>query len=187
MVRASFREPIRFKTNSTQHEQLASGMGLAYVSQEALLREQRFLPLNTGRAEGRLRIVRSEAQLRTLSPRDIPVLDEVPIALTPVAGLVTQRPSTLLSHVNLLAKGWGIPNVYVRDAQRRCASTTDAGWRWRSPTTTTRSRHLTRPARTPSAHGGAPGGAQPATPGPERGRAQAAGRRCARVTAAIAG
>jgi hypothetical protein len=118
VLHASFREPIRFKTNSTQHEQLASSMGLAYVSQEALLREQRFLPLNTGRAEGRIRIVRSEAQLRTLSPRDIPVLDEVPIALSPVAGLVTQRPSTLLSHVNLLAKGWGIPNVYVRDAQK---------------------------------------------------------------------
>jgi hypothetical protein len=117
VLHASFRDPIRFKTNSTQHEQLAGSMKLAYVSQEALIREQRFLPLNTGRAEGRIRIVRSEAQLRTLTPRDIPVLDEVPIALAPVAGLVTQRPSTLLSHVNLLAKGWGIPNVYVRDAQ----------------------------------------------------------------------
>jgi len=116
-LRASFYQALRFKTNSTQQEQLAAATGLAFVTQEALLREQRFLPLNTGRAEGRLRIVRSEAQLRTLSPRDIPVLDEVPIALAPVAGLVTQRPSTLLSHVNLLAKGWGIPNVYVRDAQ----------------------------------------------------------------------
>lgn len=117
VVRASFREPIRFKTNSTQHEQLARSIGLPYISQEALLREQRFLPLNTGRTEGRLRIVRSVEQIRDLSPRDILVLDEVPIALAPVAGLVTQRPSTLLSHVNLLAKGWGIPNVYVRDAQ----------------------------------------------------------------------
>ncbi|MBB5875392.1 PEP/pyruvate-binding domain-containing protein [Xanthomonas sp. 3498] len=116
-LRASFFDTLRFKTNSTLHEQLARSAGLAFVTQEALLREQRFLPLNTGHAEGRLRIVRSEAQFRTLSPRDIPVLDEVPIALAPVAGLVTQRPSTLLSHVNLLAKGWGIPNVYVRDAQ----------------------------------------------------------------------
>ncbi|MEG2804951.1 PEP/pyruvate-binding domain-containing protein [Stenotrophomonas sp.] len=117
VVHASFGPAIRFKTNSTQHEQVARATGLPFVTQEALLREQRFLPLNTGRAEGRLRIVRSAAQLRTLTPRDIPVLDEVPIALAPVAGLVTQRPSTLLSHVNLLAKGWGIPNVYLRDAQ----------------------------------------------------------------------
>lgn len=151
VLRASFGEPIRFKTNSTQHEQLASGMGLAYVSQEALLREQRFLPLNTGRAEGRLRIVRTEAQLRTLAPQDIPVLDEVPIALTPVAGLVTQRPSTLLSHVNLLAKGWGIPNVYVRDAQQALRQY-DGRWvALEVSNNDYRVTPLTRPARAPSA------------------------------------
>ena len=150
VVRASFRDPIRFKTNSTQHEQVAGSMGLAHVSQEALLREQRFLPLNTGRAEGRLRIVRSEAQLRTLSPRDIPVLDEVPIALSPVAGLVTQRPSTLLSHVNLLAKGWGIPNVYLRDAQNALRAY-DGRWVALEVTHNDyRVTPLTRPPRTPS-------------------------------------
>ena len=150
-LRAAFGDPIRFKTNSTQHEQLASSMRLAYVSQEALLREQRFLPLNTGRAEGRVRIVRSEAQLRTLSPGDIPVLDEVPIALTPVAGLVTQRPSTLLSHVNLLAKGWGIPNAYVRDAQNALRQ---YDGRWVALEVTSNDYKvtpLTRPARTPAA------------------------------------
>ncbi len=150
VLRASFRDPIRFKTNSTQHEQLARAMGLSFVSQEALLREQRFLPLNTGRAEGRLRIVRSDAQLRTLSPRDIPVLDEVPIALAPVAGLVTQRPSTLLSHVNLLAKGWGIPNVYVRDAQNALR---EYDGRWVALEVSNNDYRVTllnRPARTPS-------------------------------------
>lgn len=151
VVRASFRDPIRFKTNSTQHEQLANGMKLPFVSQEALLREQRFLPLNTGKAEGRLRIVRTEAQLRTLSPRDIPVLDEVPIALAPVAGLVTQRPSTLLSHVNLLAKGWGIPNVYVRDAQNALRQY-DGRWvALEVSNNDYRVTPLARPARTPSA------------------------------------
>ncbi|PII20081.1 pyruvate, phosphate dikinase [Stenotrophomonas sp. LMG 10879] len=151
IVRASFYDPIRFKTNSTGHEQVASAMGLAHVSQEALLREQRFLPLNTGRAEGRLRIVRSDAQLRTLSPTDIPVLDEVPIALAPVAGLVTQRPSTLLSHVNLLAKGWGIPNVYVRDAQ---TALRQYDGQWVAVEVSNNDYRVTpiaRPARTPSA------------------------------------
>ncbi|KAA9004425.1 pyruvate, phosphate dikinase [Stenotrophomonas cyclobalanopsidis] len=150
-LRASFADPIRFKTNSTAHEQLAGEMKLAYVSQEALLREQRFLPLNTGKAEGRLRIVRTEAQLATLSPRDIPVLDEVPIALAPVAGLVTQRPSTLLSHVNLLAKGWGIPNVYVRDAQDALRHH-DGRWVALEVTSSDyRVTPLARPPRTPSA------------------------------------
>ncbi|WP_296251461.1 PEP/pyruvate-binding domain-containing protein [uncultured Stenotrophomonas sp.] len=117
LVRRSFYEAIRFKTNSTLHEQTARSAGLPFITQEALLREQSFLPLNTGIARGRLRIVRSIEQASDLSPQDIVVLDEVPISLSPVAGLVTQRPSTLLSHVNLLAKGWRIPNVYVRDAQ----------------------------------------------------------------------
>ncbi|WMD22702.1 PEP/pyruvate-binding domain-containing protein [Achromobacter seleniivolatilans] len=115
-LRATFYEPLRFKANSTMHEQTAQGAGVEYVTQEALLREQTFLPLNTGRAQGRMRIVASVEDTPDLAPTDIVVLDEVPVALPPVAGLVTQRPSTLLSHVNLLAKGWRIPNAYVRDA-----------------------------------------------------------------------
>ncbi|KAG1440104.1 hypothetical protein G6F57_019149 [Rhizopus arrhizus] len=97
------------------HEPTAQRAGLDFVTQEALLREQTFLPLNTGHAQGRLRIVASVDDTHDLAPTDILVLDEVPVALPPVAGLVTQRPSTLLSHVNLLAKGWRIPNAYVRD------------------------------------------------------------------------
>lgn len=115
-LHATFYEPVRFKANSTMHEKTAQDSGLSFVTQEALLREQTFLPLNTGRAQGRLRIVASVDDTPDLAPTDIVVLDDVPIALPPVAGLVTQRPSTLLSHVNLLAKGWRIPNAYVRDA-----------------------------------------------------------------------
>jgi len=37
--------------------------------------------------------------------------------LPPVAGVITSQPSTPLSHINLLAKGWGIPNAYVKNAQ----------------------------------------------------------------------
>ncbi|OXC91383.1 pyruvate, phosphate dikinase [Achromobacter sp. KAs 3-5] len=113
---ATFPLPLKFKSNSTLQEETARRAGLDFVTQEALLREQTFLPLNTGRAQGRLRIVKAVDETADLSPTDIVVLDEVPVALTPVAGLVTQRPSTLLSHVNLLAKGWRIPNAYVRDA-----------------------------------------------------------------------
>jgi phosphoenolpyruvate synthase/pyruvate phosphate dikinase len=41
----------------------------------------------------------------------------VPVQLPPVAGIITTKPSTPLSHINLLAKGWGIPNVYIKNAQ----------------------------------------------------------------------
>ena len=86
VVRASFYEAPRFKANSTLHEQTAERAGLAFVTQEALLREQPFLPLNTGRAQGRLRIIKSVEQTGDLSPQDILVLDEVPVWLPPVAG-----------------------------------------------------------------------------------------------------
>ncbi len=150
LLHASFHEAIRFKTNSTQHEQAARAAKLPFVTQEALLREQRFLPLNTGHAQGRLRIIRSVEQAADLSPQDIVVLDEVPISLPPVAGLVTQRPSTLLSHVNLLAKGWRIPNAYVRDAQ---AVLRQYNGQWVELDVTHNNyqvRPIARPARTPS-------------------------------------
>ncbi|MFM9924288.1 PEP/pyruvate-binding domain-containing protein [Variovorax sp. H27-G14] len=115
-VKATFFAPVKFKTNSTLHERVAQETGIDFVSQEALIREQPYLPMNLGTATGRVRIVDDEAGLHALLPDDIAVLRQVPIGLAPVAGVLTERPSTALSHVNLLAKGWGIPNAYVRDA-----------------------------------------------------------------------
>ena len=115
-VKASFFAPVKFKTNSTLHERIAKETGIDYVSQEALIREQPFLPMNLGTATGRVRIVDDESGINALLPDDIAVLRQVPISLPPVAGVLTERPSTALSHVNLLAKGWGMPNAYVRDA-----------------------------------------------------------------------
>jgi len=115
-VKASFFAPVKFKTNSTLHERVAREAGIDFVTQEALIREQPYLPMNLGTASGRVRIVEDEGAVNALLPEDIAVLRQVPIALPPVAGVLTERPSTALSHVNLLAKGWGIPNAYVRDA-----------------------------------------------------------------------
>ncbi|WP_374515932.1 PEP/pyruvate-binding domain-containing protein [Niveibacterium sp.] len=115
-LRPAFFAPLLFKANALAHEQAARDAQLPYVTQEALIREQAFLPLNSGVAIGRIRVVPAGGVVADLGPRDIAVLDEVPISLPPVAGVVTTRPSTAISHVNLLAKGWGIPNAWVRDA-----------------------------------------------------------------------
>ena len=115
-LRATFYAPLRFKTNATQHERVAHAAGLSVVTQEMLIRQQPFLPLNEGRARGRLRIINDVQATTDIAPTDIVVLNEVPLAISPIAGLITQRPSTVLSHINLLAKGWHIPNAYVRDA-----------------------------------------------------------------------
>ena len=115
-VKTSFFAPVKFKTNSTLHERRAAESGIDAVTQEALIREQPYMPMNLGSATGRVRIVEQALGLAALTPDDIAVLRQVPLSLPPVAGVVTERPSTALSHVNLLAKGWGIPNAYVRDA-----------------------------------------------------------------------
>ncbi len=115
-VKASFFAPVKFKTNSNLHERRAQEAAVGFVTQEELVRELPFIALNLGATKGRLRVLDNISQVNSLQNDDIAVLRQVPISLPPVAGVLTERPSTALSHVNLLTKGWGVPNAYVRDA-----------------------------------------------------------------------
>ncbi len=117
----AFFTPVTFKANSSAQEAAAREAKVGVVTEEQILGARDYLPLNTGVAQGRLRIVDDieSDKLEDILPTDIVVLREVPLALPPVAGVVTDRPSTVLSHVNLLAKGWGVPNAYVKDASAR--------------------------------------------------------------------
>ena len=117
-VNESFFVPVRFKSNSTWHEEVAKGSGIDYVSQHELVREQNFMTLSTGSAWGRLVVIRSEEDWAGVRENDIVLLSDVPISIPPVAGVITEKPSTVLSHVNVLANSWRIPNVYLKDAQR---------------------------------------------------------------------
>jgi len=121
-LRSHFFAAVQFKANASAQEQVAVAAGIPAVTQSALIGQQRFLPLNTGQAVGRLRLVDDIDQVHELLPSDIVVLRQVPIALPPVAGVLTEQPSTMVSHVNLLAKGWGVPNAYVRDASQLLAA-----------------------------------------------------------------
>jgi len=112
----SFFSPLRLKTNSSRQEQTAIQAGLDPLTQETLIREQPFLPLNTGKTQGRLHLINALDKVGNIQTDDILVLQETPLSLPPVAGIISDRASTTLSHVNLLANGWGIPNAYVRDA-----------------------------------------------------------------------
>lgn len=100
---------------------------LKRLRRPSLLGAQTYLPLNQGQAVGRLRILNQAEGVNDLQPRDIVLLREVPISLPPVAGVVTERPSTVLSHVNLLARGWGIPNAYVQKPPSITRTSTAAG------------------------------------------------------------
>ena len=115
-LRDSFFAPIVFKANATFQEEIAQQANIAFVTQQMLIGEQTFAALNSGIARGRLHFIDAETEIDELEADEIAVLSETPLSLPPVAGVITARPSTTLSHVNLLAKGWGIPNVYIRDA-----------------------------------------------------------------------
>ena len=47
---------------------------------------------------------------------EVVIFKHPPIRLTPLSGVITTTFATPLAHVNLLARGWAIPNAFVRDA-----------------------------------------------------------------------
>lgn len=71
---------------------------------------------NEGLIAGRLRIVHAgEAGMESATTTDILVLEEIPDYLPPCRALITTIPQTPLSHIGLLAKSRGIPNLYIGD------------------------------------------------------------------------
>ena len=87
------------------------------VLQSDIAKEQAYQALNIAKGLGRIHIIEKLDDHVEIGSNEILVLDEVPIQLPPVAGIITSQPSTPLSHINLLAKGWGIPNAYIKNAK----------------------------------------------------------------------
>ena len=117
-IKASFFAPIRYKTNSTWQEDVATQTKLPFVTQESLIKDFPYLSLHQGKAVGTLRVIEKEDDLYDVGSDDIIILKEVPLVMPPVAAVISEKPSTALSHVNVLARGWGIPNVYLKDAEK---------------------------------------------------------------------
>ncbi|MEZ5308414.1 MAG: PEP/pyruvate-binding domain-containing protein [Pyrinomonadaceae bacterium] len=117
-INKSFYEKVAFKPNSTRHEEYSKNLGIEVISSDEISKNQEYLALNTGRAVGRIHVIDKLDDTVEIGYNEILVLNEVPINLPPVAGIIVSKPSTPLSHVNLLAKGWGIPNAYIKDADK---------------------------------------------------------------------
>jgi rifampicin phosphotransferase len=112
-----FPKPLAYKPNSAHQIELAATIaGLATLDGNAVYNSRDALVLNPGRAVGKLRILKRIEPDTVLQRSDIVILDEAPIQMDPVAGVITTEFSTPLSHVNLLAKSWKIPNGYRRGA-----------------------------------------------------------------------
>ncbi len=117
IVNKSFFAPVAFKPNSTRQDAAsASVKDLPRVLESDIAKEQAYEPLNVAHGLGRIHIIKKLDEHVEIGFNEILVLDEVPISLPPVKGIITTKPSTPLSHINLLAKSWGVPNAYIKNA-----------------------------------------------------------------------
>lgn len=118
VINKTFFTPVAFKPNSLRQEEISAKLeGVERVLQSDISKEQEYQALNVARGLGRIHIIKKLDDHVEVGFNEILVLDEVPISLPPVAGIITTKPSTPLSHINLLAKSWGVPNAYIKDAQ----------------------------------------------------------------------
>ena len=118
IVNKTFFAPVAFKPNSIRQDEASAQLeGMQRVLQSDIAREQEYQALNVAKGLGRIHIIAKLDDHVEIGFNEILVLNEVPVQLPPVAGIITTQPSTPLSHINLLAKGAGIPNAYIKNAQ----------------------------------------------------------------------
>src|SRR5690349_13161405 len=118
VINKTFFTPVAFKPNSLRQDEASSSLaGIQRVLLSDIAKEQAYQALNIAKGIGRIHIIAKLDDHVEIGSNEILVLDEVPIQLPPVAGIITSQPSTPLSHINLLARGWGIPNAYIKNAK----------------------------------------------------------------------
>ncbi|MCB9655094.1 MAG: hypothetical protein H6729_13295 [Deltaproteobacteria bacterium] len=91
-------------------------LGIRTISTPALFENVTYQSMNPGVGFGRLRIFDGTQDNSPPTARDVVVFKDTPNDLTHVAGILTERPQTPLSHINLKAKQNRTPNAFVKDA-----------------------------------------------------------------------
>jgi hypothetical protein len=121
-LRVDGRLPLLLKpANHGQEEELAaiSEQRVPRILSHELFGSRTRTPLNPGEATGRLRYFRDHEEYAAaaagLGWSDIVAMPCLPDDVPRVAGFLNTAPITPLSHTNVLASGWGIPNAIVRD------------------------------------------------------------------------
>ncbi|MEU6123810.1 PEP/pyruvate-binding domain-containing protein [Streptomyces sp. NPDC047123] len=124
-VRVDGRLPVLLKpANHGQEEELAavSEQRVPRILSHELFGNRTRTPLNSGEATGRLRYFRTHEEYAAaeagLGWADIVAMPCLPDDVPRVAGFLNTAPITPLSHTNVLASGWGIPNAIVRDLEQ---------------------------------------------------------------------
>ncbi|MBI3650495.1 MAG: PEP/pyruvate-binding domain-containing protein [Acidobacteria bacterium] len=120
----TFFTKIFFKPNSIAQEETAkavtaaSALRVPVITASDLASNQQYQALNPGAGIGQLRILERLTPETVIDRNQIVIFKEVPVQLTPLSGIITTAPASPLSHVNLLAKSWGIPNARIANADK---------------------------------------------------------------------
>lgn len=121
-------DKVKFRPDSNYQEGIAQQTtGVPFILNDQLYKLADYAAFNKGSAVGKLRLVPPdvpESEL-TFSGDEIVVLKTPLSDITPVAGIISEQFSTPLSHVSLRARGWKIPNIGLRDAQKKLAALAD--------------------------------------------------------------
>ncbi|HWN99247.1 MAG TPA: PEP/pyruvate-binding domain-containing protein [Blastocatellia bacterium] len=124
----SFFAPLFFKPNSLGQEEVGSEINservkkgkpaIPVLTAGELAADEQYQPLNLGAGIGQLRILDRVTAETVIDRNQIVIFKEAPVQLTPLSGIITTEPASPLSHVNMLAKSWGIPNARIRGADK---------------------------------------------------------------------
>jgi Pyruvate phosphate dikinase, AMP/ATP-binding domain len=121
-----FIKDLAFRPDSPMQQKVATEVarrGLKTITNDELYKSAEYQAFNKGRAVGRLRVVPVGTAYESLifDRHDIVLLQESYPDITPVAGILATAFSTPLSHVNLRAGAWRIPNAGDKKAREKYA------------------------------------------------------------------
>lgn len=121
-----FIADVLFRPDSPKQEieaQSLRRLGVNTISNDKLYKSKTFQALNQGQAIGTLVVVPVGTAPEDLQFKrsDIVLLQESYPDIPPVAGIITSHFSAPLSHVNLRATAWGIPNAGDKKAYEHYA------------------------------------------------------------------
>ena len=121
---AFYVKNLTFRPDSPMQQKVAvevAKKGIKTVTNDEIYRAADFQAFNKGRAVGKLRVVPAGTpyESMTFARTDIALLQESYPDITPVSGILATTFSTPLSHVNLRASAWGIPNAGDKKAREK--------------------------------------------------------------------
>lgn len=121
---AFFMKELPFRPDSPMQQKIAAEVlkkGIKTITNDEVYKSAPFQAFTKGRAVGKLRVVPvgTPYENLTFARHDIVLLQESYPDITPVAGILATTFSTPLSHVNLRANAWKIPNAGDKKAREK--------------------------------------------------------------------